>query len=304
MSARDRFAGLRGRLRRGEPMARHTSWRVGGPAELYYEPEGLEDLGAFLSRLEPGTPVFWLGLGSNLLVRDGGIPGAVIATSGRLAAIEPLGGTRVRAGAGASCARVARFCARQGLVGAEFLAGIPGTLGGALAMNAGAFGGETWERVVAVETVDRDGGTHRRGPEDYEIGYRSVRGPEGEWYTAAELQLERGDAAAAQARIRALLARRGATQPIGEPSCGSVFRNPPGDHAARLIEAAGLKGAHIGGARVSDKHANFIVNTGGARAAEIEALIERVRETVARRFGVELEPEVRIVGVEDRHAPA
>jgi len=288
---------LRGELLRHEPLSAHTSWRVGGPARCLYRPADREDLVAFLRGLNPDEPLLWLGLGSNLLVRDGGFPGTVIATRGRLDTIERMGERGVYAEAGSSCAKLARFTARAQLVGAEFLAGIPGTLGGALAMNAGAFGGETWPLVRAVETVDRYGDVRRRGPEDFQVGYREVRGPAGEWFLAAELELEPGDAEAARERIRKLLDQRAATQPIGLPSCGSTFRNPPGDHAARMIESAGLKGLSIGGAQVSEKHANFIINTGSARSAEIEALIERVQQEVRRQFGVQLVTEVHRVGV-------
>jgi UDP-N-acetylmuramate dehydrogenase len=286
----------RGVLLHNEPMARHTTWRVGGPAERYYRPADIDDLAQFLAALPAGEPVHWLGLGSNLLVRDHGIRGTVIALSGTLDGLTRLDGPRVRAEAGVSCAKVARFCSRQGLGGAEFLAGIPGTLGGALAMNAGAFGGETWELVEAVETVGRDGHRRERDPRDYRIGYRSVKGPADEWFVAATLRLTDGGGEAATKRVRELLDRRGKTQPIGEPSAGSVFRNPPGDHAARLIEACGLKGTCVGGACVSEKHANFIVNKGGATAADIEALMARVAEAVERVHGVRLQPEVRIVG--------
>jgi UDP-N-acetylmuramate dehydrogenase len=296
MMAAQLSTGLRGTLLEGEPMARHTTWRVGGPAERYYQPADLADLAGFLASQPADEPLTWVGLGSNLLVRDGGIRGTVIATSGLLNEIEQLGPTTVRAEAGVSCAKVARFCARLGLVGAEFLAGIPGTLGGALAMNAGAFGGETWALVESVESLDRQGKLHRRSLADYRIGYRSVQGPAGEWFVAATLSLSRGDAEAAVGRIRELLEQRGASQPTQQPNAGSVFRNPPGDHAARLIEAAGLKGQCLGGACVSDKHANFIVNTGRATAAEIEALIEQVAQTVRERFGVALEREVHILG--------
>jgi len=288
---------LRGELRLNEPMAARTSWRVGGPARRYYRPADVADLAAFLQTLPAGEPVIWVGLGSNLLVRDGGLAGTVIATYGVLGELQLLDAVTVRAEAGVSCAKVARFGARQGLVGGEFLAGIPGTVGGALAMNAGAFGGETWERVIAVETLDRHGTLRRRTPADYRIGYRTVRGAPDEWFVAAHLRFEKGDAAAAQARIRSLLERRNRTQPTHQPSCGSVFRNPEGDHAARLIEASGLKGRCIGGACVSEKHANFIVNTGGATAADIEALIDEVRREVERSQGVRLQTEVRIVGV-------
>lgn len=286
----------RGVLLENEPMARHTTWRVGGPAARYYQPADIDDLAQFLARLPAGEPLFWVGLGSNLLVRDGGIRGTVIATAGLLSGIEQVDAQTVRAEAGVPCAKVARFCARLGLTGAEFLAGIPGTLGGALAMNAGAFGGETWRLVRTVETLDRAGGRHRRTANDYRVGYREVAGPAGEWFVAATLQLQHGDAEAAAVRIRTLLDQRSATQPTQQPNAGSVFRNPPGDHAARLIESCGLKGQCIGGACVSEKHANFIVNTGVATAADIEALIDRVAATVQQQCGVSLRREVHIVG--------
>jgi UDP-N-acetylmuramate dehydrogenase len=255
---------LRGDLRHDESMARHTSWRVGGPARSFYQPADLDDLANFLAALPADEELFWVGLGSNLLVRDGGIPGTVIATFGGMNALRMLDELHVRAEAGVSCAKVARFMTRHGLTGGEFLAGIPGSMGGALAMNAGAWDGETWRYVVAVETIDRHGERRLRTSDEYEIGYRHVQGPADEWFVAAHLRFEPGDGAAAQARIKELLERRAATQPTNQPSCGSVFRNPPGDHAARLIEACGLKGHCIGAACVSEKHANFIINTGGA----------------------------------------
>lgn len=286
----------RGELGYDEPMARHTSWRAGGPARRFYKPADLADLCTFLQDLDPDEPLLWVGLGSNLLVRDGGFPGTVIFTFGALTALDWLDDNILRVEAGVSCARVARETTRRGLTGVEFLAGIPGTMGGALAMNAGAFGGETWPRVVAVETVDRYGQLRRRAAAEFEVGYRSVSGVPGEWFVAAHLRLEPGDADAAQRRIRDLLDRRGATQPTQQYSCGSVFRNPPGDFAARLIEAAGLKGTWLGGAQVSEKHANFIVNAGNASAADIEALLLQVQAEVMRVHGVRLETEVRIVG--------
>jgi UDP-N-acetylmuramate dehydrogenase len=286
---------IRGTLLRDEPMRRHTSWRVGGPAEIYFKPADLADLQTFLANLDPSTPVTWVGLGSNLLVRDGGIAGAVIATHGVLKTMRRMGDGGVYAEAGIACARIARQCALWSLGPAEFFAGIPGTLGGALAMNAGAYGGETWDHVRAVRTLDRSGILHERGREQFDIAYRHVSGPGEEWYVAAEFVFEQQNGASLDG-IRDLLARRKATQPIGLPSCGSVFRNPPGDHAARLIEEAGLKGMQKGGARVSDKHANFIINAGGASAADVERLIETVRQRVAEQFGVELVHEVRIVG--------
>jgi len=290
-------AGFGTRVRRREPLSRHTSWHVGGPAEVFFNPRDRADLAAFLRGLPPGVPIHWVGLGSNLLVRDGGIPGVVISTHGTLDELERVSETTVRAGAGVACARIARQCSKWGLGPAEFFAGIPGTLGGALAMNAGAFGGETWPHVVEVETIDRRGEERVRQPSEYRVGYREVIAPAAEeWFVGATLSFERRPGAHAR-EVRELLERRKASQPIGEWSCGSVFTNPPGDHAARLIEAAGLKGFRIGDASVSPKHANFIINHGTARAADLERLIEHVRATVERVHGVSLRPEVRIVGV-------
>jgi UDP-N-acetylmuramate dehydrogenase len=278
-----------------EPMAKHTSWRVGGAAEQFYRPSTIEELAIFLAGLAPGTPVTWIGLGSNLLVRDGGIRGVVISTSALPKVLERIDETRVHVSAAISCARLARRCAQWKLGPAAFFAGIPGSLGGALAMNAGAFGGETWAHVETAETIDRNGRLHNRARRDFTIGYRSVRGVAEEWFVGATFAFEH-DEAADVTKIKSLLAQRGASQPLGVPSCGSVFRNPPNDYAGRLIEAAGLKGHRIGGAVVSEKHANFIVNDGRANAADIEALIEHVRREVATKTGVVLETEVRIVG--------
>ncbi|MFV8835925.1 UDP-N-acetylmuramate dehydrogenase [Aquisalimonas sp.] len=286
----------RGELRLQEPMARHTTWRVGGPADRFYRPADRDDLIGFLRSLPEDEPVFWCGLGSNLLVRDGGVRGTVIFLQGGVDELRRLDDTRVHADCGVACAKVARFAARQNLVDAEFLAGIPGTMGGALAMNAGAFGGETWRVVEEVETMTRGGEIRRRRPSEYSVGYRSVKAPAEEWFLSCTLALRPGDGDVAMQRIRELLAQRAASQPIGKPSCGSVFRNPEGDHAARLIETAGLKGRRQGGALVSDKHANFIINDGTATAADIEQLVETVRSEIANRFGVQLEAEVRIVG--------
>lgn len=287
---------LRGDLRRDEPLARHTSWRVGGPARRFYRPADAADLAVFLRGLDPAEPMLWLGLGSNLLVSDEGFAGTVVQTQGCLGALKRFGEQGIRVESGVSSAKAARFAAKLGLTGAEFLAGIPGTVGGALAMNAGAYGGETWAWVQRVRTIDRHGEIRERLPADFRVGYRQVQGARGEWFLDAVLELEPGIAAACLERIRDLLERRGRAQPIGLPSCGSVFRNPQGDHAARLIEAAGLKGVREGGAQVSEKHANFIINTGDASARDISRLIERVQSEVERTSGVRLMPEVRRVG--------
>ncbi len=297
MNAALAFPDVRGELRHGEPLARHTSWRVGGPAELWFRPADLDDLARFLRELDPATPVFWYGIGSNLLVRDGGLKGAVIAAAGVFRDLEQNGPYQVRSGTSVPCTQLARQCIRWGFGPSEFFAGIPGTVGGALAMNAGAHGGETWERIRRVRTIDRRGDIHERDAAEYSVGYRQVGGPEGEWFIEAIFEFDPGTVPSMET-LKAMLARRKNTQPLGLPSCGSVFRNPEGDHAARLIEAAGLKGHRIGGAEVSPKHANFIINRDRATAADIEALIDHVQATVARVHGVDLVHEVRIVGEE------
>lgn len=300
-------SGLRGVLRHNEPMSKHTSWRAGGSVERVYIPADLNDLASFVRSLPEDEAVYVVGLGSNLLVRDGGMRGTVVLLHGALKQIriEQEKEALLYAEAGVASPKVARFAARHDMQGAEFLAGIPGTVGGALAMNAGCYGAETWGIVAKVLTLGRDGATHERVPADYEIGYRHVTQKvanvdtqlKQEWFVAAWFRLPKADGTASLAKIKALLQKRIASQPLNQPNAGSVFRNPPGDHAARLIEACGLKGTGIGGAMVSPKHANFIVNTGAATAQDIEMLIEKIRETVLQKQGVQLVPEVRIIGV-------
>ncbi|MGD8934807.1 MAG: UDP-N-acetylmuramate dehydrogenase [Gammaproteobacteria bacterium] len=287
---------IRGELRYDEPMSRHVSWRAGGKAKCYFVPADLEDLSNMLASLPANEKLLWIGLGSNTLVRDAGFNGTVIALQGVLNELKRFENNRVYAGAGVTGSKLARYCAKENLVGAGFFAGIPGLIGGALAMNAGAFGGETWQHVVSVETIDRKGQRHKRNADEYEVGYRSVKGPADEWFTAAIFQFEQGDSSTAAQDIKQLLAKRAATQPMGAASCGSVFTNPENDHAARLIEACGLKGCRIGGAIVSDKHANFIINDNNASAEDIETLIRHVQKTVFEQQGVELHTEVKIVG--------
>ena len=280
-----------------EPMARHVSWRAGGPADRFFVSPGVEELARFMRSLPSEEPLLFVGLGSNLLVRDGGFRGTVVLVHApkRQPRLDSSG--LVYAEAGVASPKVARFAAREHLTGAEFLSGIPGTIGGALAMNAGCYGAETWDIVERAVTIDRRGVLRERPKSEFEIGYRHCRCPGEEWFVAAYFGLQRGDGERSNARIKELLARRMATQPLSLPNAGSVFRNPPGGHAARLIESCGLKGCARGGARVSEKHANFIVNPdGAARAADIEALILHVRETVLEKTGVDLVPEVRIVG--------
>jgi len=295
MMALARDLSVQGELRYNEPMSRHTSWRAGGPAEVFFIPASVDDLSAFLADLDRDTPIFWHGAGSNLLVRDGGLPGVVVSATKMLRTLDRVDGYLVRAGAGLPCTQLARQCIRWGLGPSEFFAGIPGTVGGALAMNAGAHGGETWERVESVRTIDRNGEIHERAPAEYSVGYRSVTGPANEWFIEGTFRFD-PDVVPSMETLKAMLERRKTTQPLGLPSCGSVFRNPPGDFSARLIEAAGLKGHRIGGAEVSTKHANFIINRDDASATDIEELIEHVRQTVLDKHGVELRHEVRIVG--------
>jgi UDP-N-acetylmuramate dehydrogenase len=294
------FAGTRGKLLRDLPLAKYTTWRCGGPADVAFLPADRDDLAAFVTQLPPDMPLTVIGLGSNVLVRDGGVRGVVVlmhAPGGVLAIADGL----LYAEAGVAAPKLARFAALHDCSEAEFLAGVPGTIGGALAMNAGCYGGETWTYVARVEVLQRDGVFAVRTPSDYAIGYRSVRRADGSAcdgvFTAAWFGFPRGNSALARNRIREFLARRIATQPLNLPNAGSVFRNPENNHAARLIEACGLKGYSIGGAQVSTKHANFIVNPGGrAKASDIESLIEHVRRVVAERTGVTLEVEVRIIG--------
>jgi UDP-N-acetylmuramate dehydrogenase len=290
---------LRGELRFKEPMARHVTWRAGGAAARAYVPADLDDLAAFLRATRIDEPLLFVGLGSNLLVRDGGFDGTVVFLHAVLGRLTIADDGLVYAEAGVASPKVARFTANHDLAGAEFLAGIPGSVGGALAMNAGCYGGETWGIVDRVLMLDRRGNLHERRAEDFEIGYRHVglREASDEMFAAAWFRLPAGEGAASRGRIRELLEKRIASQPLALPNAGSVFRNPPDDHAARLIEAAGLKGLRSGGAQVSERHANFIVNPQRrATAADIEALIEKVQAGVREKFGIELVREVRIVG--------
>jgi UDP-N-acetylmuramate dehydrogenase len=290
---------LRGRLVEREPMADHVSWRAGGTVAKAYFPADLDDLAAFLRGLRPDEPMLMVGLGSNLLVRDGGFDGTAVFTHAALNLLRRDADGSIYVEAGVASAKLARFVASNGLVGAEFLAAIPGTFGGALAMNAGCYGAETWQYVERVQMLNRRGERVERGTEDFEVGYRHVglKNASDEIFAAAWLRFSAGDGEAARRHIAELLEKRRASQPLDLPNAGSVFRNPPDDHAARLIEAAGLKGITDSGARVSEKHANFIVNPGGvASAAAIERLIGRIQAEVKQQTGVELVTEVRIVG--------
>lgn len=288
----------RGVLLEQEPMSRHTSWRVGGVADQFYRPADIQDLSDFLQDLSADEPVIWVGLGSNLLVSDQGIRGVVISTSGVINKINLIDEQRIYVEAGVASPKLAKFSAKAGLSGAEFLCGIPGTFGGALAMNAGAVGGETWDIVESVETIDKHGVLHKRTAEEFEIAYRHVKAKDNknEWFVSAIVKLSRGDKTESLEKIKKHLNRRSTTQPTQQPNAGSVFRNPEGDFAARLIESCGLKNFCIGGACVSDKHANFIINSGTATAKDIEMLIQKIKVEVYKQYNINLICEVKIIG--------
>ncbi|MDC9728644.1 MAG: UDP-N-acetylmuramate dehydrogenase [Methyloprofundus sp.] len=287
---------IAGRILHHEKLAKYTSWRVGGEAEKMFIPSDKADLELFIEQLDENEPVFWLGLGSNLLIRDGGLTGTVINTRGKVKQMKLLDETHLYVECGVPCAHVARFCTENNLSNAEFFAGIPGTMGGALKMNAGAFGAETWSLVEQVEVQKPGQKIVSKTADKFAVGYRSVNGIDDACFMSAILKLERAKDQKGQERIKELLAKRNATQPTNLPSCGSVFRNPENDYAARLIESSELKGYKIGGAEVSTKHANFIVNTESATAADIEQLITYVQNEVYKKQNVLLKTEVCMVG--------
>ena len=283
-------------LLKNESLARYTSWRVGGLADRVFIAENVGELQAFLQTLDTAEPLEFIGLGSNLLVRDGGVRGTVVVMHQALSELR-VDSQYIYAEAGVTCGKVARFSASESKQGAEFLAGIPGTVGGALAMNAGCYGSETWNIVHQVLTINRRGQTHVRNESEFIPSYRHVEMPmPDEWFLGAWFKLEQGNTEISQQKIKQLLATRLASQPLNLPSAGSTFRNPHGDFAARLIEASGLKGCQIGGAQVSPKHANFIVNVGECTALDIELLIRHIKEVVLQKQGVALQQEVKVIG--------
>ena len=276
-------------------MKKHTSLRVGGVAQYFYKPSDMDDLIHFLSLLDNDVSIFWLGRGSNILVRDEGLSGVVISSSKILREIKRINELTIKVEANVPCTMLAKKCIRWGLGPSEFFSGIPGSLGGALAMNAGAYGNETWERVVSVKTINRNGIIKNRISEEYQIDYRDVKGPINEWFVSAILKFESNKIPSME-RQKEMLEQRKKSQPLGKPSCGSVFRNPPGGFAAKLIEQSNLKGYRIGGASVSLKHANFIITDDSACANDVEQLIEYIRSTVKNLHDIELKCEVRIIG--------
>ena len=300
-SLQSHLEGIEGVLLHDEPMHKHTSWRVGGKAEMFYVPTDKASLVQLMCQLPGNVPVLWCGLGSNLLVRDAGIPGVVVCTFKGVDEIRRIDRERIYAQAGVTSPKLARYCARHGLEGAEFLAGLPGSFGGAVAMNAGAYGGDTWSLIEKIECLDREGNINWFDRSEITYRYRHVELPKNNWIVGAQLRLKSIKGLDLLRRIRELLKTRASAQPLQNPNAGSVFKNPENDYAARLLEEAGMKGVAIGGAEYSQKHANFILNRGNATAADIEALIDLGRSTVKQQFGIELEPEVRIVG--EKQAP-
>lgn len=289
-----------GRIRFDVPMSEHTTFRAGGRAEALYEAHEAEELRKALQFLKrESIPYLVCGGGSNLLVRDGGLEGAAIRLTGALADLARDDGQApnvLLAGGGLSLARLLAFCRREGLGGLEFLAGIPGTVGGAVAMNAGAFGKETSEAVEAASILSPSGETALKTREELAFSYRRLEMQAGSVILQTRFSLEREAPETVSKRIAQNLERRKARQPLGRPSAGSVFKNPPGEFAGRLIERAGLKGETRGGAMISQEHANFIVNRGGAAAEDILALVRLAQERVRQETGLELELEIRVVG--------
>ena len=288
-------AELRGEVKRDEPMSQHTALRVGGPADLFIEPADLADLTDALANLAAGgIPYFVVGGGYNLLVRDAGIRGCVISLRG-LDSLKPLPGARLEVGAGVTNAMLCRIAAESCLSGIEFLCGIPGTFGGAVAMNAGAHGGEIMRRVESLTTL-RDGRGTGQKIGDITYGYRYLKLFPGEIVVCAKLRLEPEERRLIEERMAGYLSLRGSSQRVSFPSAGSFFKNPPGEQAWRLIDRAGLRGVSVGGAQVSEVHTNFLVNRGGARAVDFLALAALVKLRVQETSGVELEEEVRVIG--------
>ncbi len=288
--------GLRGRLTAMAPLAPVTWFRVGGPAEVLYKPADAEDLAAFLAGCPAEIPVTVIGVASNLLVREGGVPGVVIRL-GRGFTDTGVEGTTLTTGAAVLDANVARVAAEAGLAGMEFLVGIPGTMGGALRMNGGAYGGEVKDIIRSATAIDRQGRVHVLAPAEIGLSYRHCSVAEDWIFIQAVLEGRPGDPAAIAARMAEIMAAREATQPIRARTGGSTFANPPGHKAWELIDRAGCRGLRLGGAEVSERHCNFLINTGTATAAELETLGETVRQRVLERFGIELRWEIKRIGI-------
>jgi len=294
----DRLPPVRGRLAEAPPLATITWFRVGGPAEVLFRPADREDLLAFLAAKPADVPVTVIGVGSNLLVRDGGVPGVVVRLGRAFAEVTLLRGTTdIAAGAGALDLNVALAARDAGIDGLAFLSGIPGTIGGALRMNAGAYCVEMKDVVVSAEAADGQGQVHQLTPADLGFGYRRCSVPEGWIFLETRLRGASGEPGAIAAKIAAIQSEREASQPVRSRTGGSTFANPPSAKAWELIDRAGCRGLRRGGAMVSEKHCNFLINTGGATAADLEALGEEVRRRVFESSGIRLEWEIRRIGV-------
>ena len=278
-----------------ESMVKHTSWGIGGCADLFYSPKSREDLVSFLSSIDPNLPIAWIGKGTNILVRDGGIRGVVISTKSFLKEIEKTSEYLYKVEAGVACVELALFCQKNGIGPAAFFSGIPGSIGGALTMNAGSFGMETWDLVIEAEVINEKGDISFLEKESFDIAYRTVTFPFRLWFLSCSMSLS-SDEQTTKDNLIELRNQRIKTQPLSEDTCGSVFKNPPGNFAGALIEGSGLKGFKIGSASISEKHANFIVNQGGATAGDIENLINHTRQVVKKNYDIDLQPEVRIMG--------
>jgi len=278
-----------------EPMSKHTSWGIGGCSDLFYSPKSRKDLVYFLSSIDPTLPITWIGRGTNILVRDGGIRGVVISTKSFLKEIEKTSEYLYKVEAGVACVELALFCQKNGIGPAAFFSGIPGSIGGALTMNAGSFGMETWDLVKEVEVINEKGDISFLEKDSFDIAYRTVTFPFRLWFLSCSMSLS-SDEQTTKDNLIELRNQRIRTQPLSEDTCGSVFKNPPGNYAGALIEGSGLKGFKIGSASISEQHANFIVNEGGATAHDIENLIKHTRQAVREKFDIDLQPEVRIIG--------
>ncbi|MDG0996044.1 MAG: UDP-N-acetylmuramate dehydrogenase [Gammaproteobacteria bacterium] len=287
---------VRGKLSFDESMTSYNTWGVGGRAQCVFRPADVDDLQSFLKQYNAEQPVYWMGLGSNILIPDEGLSGVVVISHPGLQGISYKDDGSVYVEAGVACSKLARGSVKHDLQGLEFMAGIPGTVGGALAMNAGAFGGSTWEHVRSLKMITRSGELEQRQVDEFKVSYRTVETAADEWFVAAEFKLSRIEVNEEAVSIRELLAKRNHSQPIGEKNCGSVFKNPPGLFAAEMIQQCGLKGLKVGGAEISPKHANFIINTGSASATDITELMAKIISTVKKQYGVELQPEVRTLG--------
>tara|TARA_B100000427_G_scaffold23383_1_gene17433 strand:- start:146 stop:1021 length:876 start_codon:yes stop_codon:yes gene_type:complete len=280
-----------------ELLASHTSWKTGGRADIFFSPNSRDELSQFLKSND--CNITWLGNGTNILVRDGGVRGAVISTRKSFTNIELFDESKCKVEAGVSCFELAMYATKNNFGPAAFFSGIPGSIGGALTMNAGCFGNETWEFVESVEVIDRDGEIHQLYPKEFSISYRTVTSPFPLWFLSCKMSFpDRGVTTIEE--LKSMRDSRLERQPLTENTCGSVFKNPYGGHAGDLIERSGLKGYRIGGCAVSEKHANFIVNDKEATARDIETLIKHIQKTVNDRYGIDLETEVRIIGEYDK----